>query len=269
LDAGRALLTGSLSLTHQAVWMEPSFPLDLKPKQVDLWCARLDVRSEVAAELYSALSPDEKARADRFHFAKDRSRFVVSHGALRELLGGYLRLTPASVGLAYDEKRKPCLQADPDLTAKVHFNASHSESLAVFAFSKDSELGIDIEYLARDVDYDAILERQFSEAEKAQLRALSTDARRLAFFRVWTRKEAYLKATGDGLRTALDSFTVPLDAHLGRPISLTMNRLSTETMYAFVPALDYEGALVVKGSGHDLRFFKWEPGCNRGSRQSG
>src|SRR5215510_15434116 len=148
--------------------MEPGLPLNLVRKQVDLWCARLDVGVEVVAKLYASLSPDEKARADRFHFARDRSRFVVSRGALRELLGGYLRITPAFVRLAYDEKRKPCLQTDPNLPSpmRVRFNASHSESLAVFAFSRELELGVDIEYVQRDMDYEAILEHQFTEAEK-------------------------------------------------------------------------------------------------------
>ena len=256
-------------MADHAIWMEPCFPLDLMPKQVDLWCARLDVGAEVAAKLYASLSPSEKARADRFHFDRDRSRFVVSHGALRELLGGYLRIPPASVRIGFDEKRKPCLETGADLASpvRVHFNASHSEALAVFAFSRELELGVDIEYV-RDMDYQAILERQFTESEKAHLRALSTDAGRLAFFRIWTRKEAYLKATGDGLRTALDSFTVPFEPDTGRCIPLIMNKLSEATMYPFVPAPDYEGALVVRGSGHGLRFFQWESGFNRSPRQT-
>lgn len=245
-------------MTEQTAWVEPSLLPDLMHKQVDLWCARLDVATEVVEELYSFLSPHEKVRADRFHFARDRSRFVVSRGALRELLGGYLKIAPASVELANDEKRKPFVQAGPHLSsqAPVRFNASHSESLAVFAFSRELELGVDIEYIHRDIDFAAISERHFAPEERVELNQLASDARREAFFRVWTRKEAYLKATGDGLRTSLGSFTVSLETSPG-PILLTINDLTVSTMYSFAPAADYAGAVVAEGTGHDLRFWKW------------
>jgi len=258
-------------VTAQTAWKEPPSSLELTPNQVDLWCAQVDAQPDVVAEFHSTLSVEEKSRANRFRFPRDRSRFVVSRGVLRVLLSSYLRSSPGAVRLATDEKGKPFVPVDqhPNLRAPIRFNTSHSESWAVFAFSKELELGIDVEYVQRDVDYEAILESQFSEAEKTQLRALSPDARRLAFFRLWTRKEAYLKATGDGLRTALDSFTVPLERDLGRPITLTMNELSISMLYSFIPAHDYEGALVVVGSGHDLRFWRWKPGFRRNSRQSG
>ena len=245
-------------MTEQTAWIEPSLPLDLMHKQVDLWCARLDVATEVVGELYSFLSHHEKVRADRFRFAKDRSRFVVSRGALRELLGGYLKVAPASVELANDEKRKPFVQA-PHLTsqARVRFNASHSESLAVFAFSKELELGVDIEHIHRDVDFEAISESRFARAERLQLNQLSPDARREAFFLGWTRKEACLKATGEGLRTALDSFAVSLQPSPG-PILLKMKAFPMSTMYSFIPAADYAGAVVAEGTGHDLRFWRWK-----------
>ena len=258
-------------MTAQTAWKEPPSSLELTPNQVDLWCAQVDAQPDVVAEFHSTLSVEEKSRANRFRFPRDRSRFVVSRGVLRVLLSSYLRSSPRAVRLATDEKGKPFVPVDqhPNLRAPIRFNTSHSESWSVFAFSKELELGIDVEYVQRDVDYEAILESQFSEAEKTQLRALSPDARRLAFFRLWTRKEAYLKATGDGLRTALDSFTVPLERDLGRPITLTMNELSISMLYSFIPAHDYEGALVVVGSGHDLRFWRWKPGFRRNSRQSG
>jgi 4'-phosphopantetheinyl transferase len=205
------------------------------------------------------LSLDEKVRADRFRFAKDRSRFVVSHGALRELLGGYLRIAPASVELANDDKRKPFVQVGPHLTsqARVRFNASHSESLAVFAFSRALELGVDVEYIHRDVDFEVIAQSHFARAERLLLNQLSPDARREAFFLGWTRKEAYLKATGDGLRTALDSFAVSLETSPG-PILLKTKDFPMSTMYSFIPAADYAGAVVAEGTGHDLRFWRWK-----------
>ena len=263
--------TGRLSVIDQTSWNEPPSSLDLMPNQVHLWCTPVEAEAELMAGFQSFLSPEEKTRANRFRFSRDRSRFVVSRGVLRVLLSGYLRTAPEAVRLVTDENRKPFVPSDqhPTARAPIRFNTSHSESWAVFAFSKELELGIDIECVKRDVDYEAILERQFTEVEKSELRALSPDARRLAFFRVWTRKEACLKATGDGLRRALDSFTVPIEQNPGQPISLTVNGLAKSTMYPFVPALDYEGALVVEGSGHDLQYWRWKPGFGRISPQTG
>ena len=255
-------------MTAQTSWKEPPFLLDLKPNQVDLWRAQLDAEPDVLAEFQSSLSAEEKSRANRFHFSRDRSRFVVSRGVLRVLLSIYLRTSPAAVKLATDDNGKPFVLAGQHSASRtpIRFNTSHSESWAVFAFSRELELGIDIEYFLRDVDYEAILERHFSDVERTQLRALPPDVRHQAFFRVWTRKEACLKATGEGLRTDLDSFSVPLELDARQRISLTINGLSTSTMYSFSPAFEFEGALVVEGSGHDLRFWTWEYDFGRDSR---
>lgn len=252
----------------QTSWKEPPPLLYLKPNQVDLWRAQVDAEQDVLAEFQSSLSAEEESRANRFHFSRDRSRFVVSRGVLRVLLSIYLRTSPAAVKLATDDNGKPFVLAGEHSTSRtpIRFNTSHSESWAVFAFSRELELGIDIEYFQREVDHEAILERHFSDVERTQLRALSPDARRQAFFRVWTRKEACLKATGDGLRTDLDSFSVPLERDIRQCISLNINDLSTSTMYSFSPALDYAGALVVEGSGHDLHFWTWKHDFGRNSR---
>jgi 4'-phosphopantetheinyl transferase len=245
-------------MTDQTSWQEPPSHLALGSGQVHLWCARLDVVPALEAHFYSCLSADERSRADRFHFATDRSRFVVSRGVLRELLGSYLRLAPASVVISKDERDKPFVPSnrEPNLRGRLRFNASHSESLAVFAFAEGFELGIDIEYIQRALDFEAVAESHFTESEKAQLGHLAPAARREAFFLGWTRKEAYLKATGEGLRVSLDSVEVPLKAEPG-PILLKNRVFPVCTVYPLIPSPDFVGAIAAEGTGHDLRCWKW------------
>ena len=246
-------------MTKQTRWPEPPSQLELGSGQVHLWCAQLDVEPGLAAQFYSCLSGDERSRADRFHFAKDQSRFVVSRGVLRELLGSYLRIAAAAVVISKDEKGKPFLPSnrEPNLRARLRFNASHSESLAVFAFSEGFELGIDVESIQRTLDFEAIAESHFTDTEKAQLSQLSPDAKREAFFHGWTRKEAYLKVTGDGLRVPLQNVEVPLQATNG-PILLKNRDFSICTVYSFLPAPGFAGAVAAEGTGHDLRYWGWK-----------
>lgn len=247
-------------MTDQTPWQEPPSHLALGSGQVHVWCAQLDVAPALEAHFCSCLSPDEKSRADRFHFAADRSRFVVSRGVLRELIGSYLRLAPASVVISKDQRDKPFVPSNYDSNSpgRLRFNASHSASLAVFAFADGLELGIDIEYIQRALDFEAIAESYFTESEKAQLGHLAPDAKREAFFLGWTRKEAYLKATGEGLRASLDRVEVSLQAEPG-PILLKNRSFPVCTVYPLILSPDFAGAIAAEGTGHDLRCWKWMP----------
>ena len=243
-------------MVDQTVWLKPPPILRLGPNCIDLWRAPLDVRPESIGQFYSVLSRDEQTRADRFHFEKDRARFIVSRGVLRQLLGTYLSLLPASVVIANDQKQKPFVPMECYSTpVKIRFNTSHSDALAVFAFSDGLELGVDIESIQREIDFEAIAESHFTNSEKGTLQNLSTTLRREAFFMAWTRKEAYLKCLGDGLSAPLSSFDVRLEL-AGDPISFKTNKLGELTMYSFHPAPGHAGALVAEGTAHILRFFR-------------
>jgi 4'-phosphopantetheinyl transferase len=148
-------------------------------------------------------------RAKRYIFEYDRKRFVVRRGILRALLGSYLGISPEQVRFTYGKNQKPELTGTSDAD-KIHFNISHSEGLAVFAFSNNSEIGVDIEYIRDVPEMDRIIDRLFSEREKSILDSLYGKEKNQAFFNCWTRKEAYIKALGEGLSYPLDSFDVSL-----------------------------------------------------------
>lgn len=157
------------------------------------------------------LSADERERADRFHFARDRERFVAARAALRDVLGGYLDLAPERLAFGATEHGKPFLVG---AGADLSFNLTHSHQLALIAVTRGADVGIDLEWHRPDVEVTSVARVSFSAAEQRALAALPTDEQPAAFFRCWTRKESYIKARGEGLSMPLDRFTVSLDAGL-------------------------------------------------------
>jgi 4'-phosphopantetheinyl transferase len=175
--------------------------LSLGGTEVHVWAA--DLEAGLEHEARALLSAEERARADRFHFAHDRRHFAVARARLRSLLGLYLGADPRALIFSYGANGKPSLSG-----SRLRFNASHSGGRALFAFTKDREVGIDIER-ERDLEDPLTLAgRFFAPAEAQVLRGLSRDEVVPAFFRCWTRKEAYIKATGRGLAEPLDGFEV-------------------------------------------------------------
>ncbi len=172
---------------------------------VDIYPVRLEADAARLDSLYEVLAPEERERATRFRFAEHRRQFIVCRGMLREILSGYLELHPARIAFVYNRHGKPSLR-DSD----VRFNVSHSGVWALQAVTRGSEVGIDIERIDPRFAHEQIPERFFSPREVAQLRALPADQQTAAFFRCWTRKEAYIKARGLGLALPLDSFDVSL-----------------------------------------------------------
>jgi len=172
-------------------------PRALRPRDVELWRVDLDAASpETVRQLRATLSSDEEARAQRFCFERDRWRFIVARGLLRQLLASYVDRSPVDLLFRYGENGKPELAFPPQ---SLHFNLSHSERMAVYAFSLEGPVGIDIERIREMPDWASIAATCFHPSEVAAMRDLAEPARRLAFFRAWTRQEALLKATGVGL----------------------------------------------------------------------
>jgi 4'-phosphopantetheinyl transferase len=151
----------------------------------------------------NVLSEDELERAHAFRFERDRRRFVAGRTVLRRLLSGYLRCAPEEVEFLYGPYGKPSVREQG-----LSFNVAHSCACALFAFAPGFDVGIDVELAASSTDHEQIAERFFSPCEVATLRALHNDARPLAFLRCWTRKEAYIKARGEGLQLPLHGFDV-------------------------------------------------------------
>lgn len=180
--------------------------LEFPGRIVHVWPVRTAASKDVISRLERVLAPDERDRAARFRLGHLRDSFVVARGALRIMLGRYLNTSAAGIQFHYGSKGKPALAA----SSPLHFNASHSGGLAVFAFTAGCEIGVDVEQIRPLPDMQNVAARFFCREEAAELMSLTAGQREHAFFLCWTRKEAYIKATGDGLSAPLDDFRVTL-----------------------------------------------------------
>jgi 4'-phosphopantetheinyl transferase len=241
-----------------AGWRVPSCRPPLEPQQVHVWRVPLDIPASVRTALHETLSPDERDRAGRYRFDRDRNRFTVGRGVLRLLLGSYLGIPPDRPRLCYGAQGKPAL-ANEGGEWDLQFNLSHSQGLALVAFSPGRALGVDLEQIRPDLAEDRIAESFFSRQEVATLRALPPEQQAEAFFACWTRKEAYIKALGGGLSISLDSFDVSLAP--GAPAALLRVRddpgeASRWSLRELDPGPGFAGALVVEGHGWQLE--RWQ-----------
>ena len=245
------------SLDHH--WRHPRRDLTLSSAEVHVWRACLDRDASCVAQLQPTLSADESQRAARFHFPRDRRRFTVARGVLRNILGRYLGIPPSELGFRYSAYGKPALAGGFD-AAGVRFNISHSHEMALFAVTCHREIGVDIEYLGREIRGEEIAEHFFSAHERARLGALPAAAKHEAFFNCWTRKEAYIKAHGEGLSLPLDQFDVSLAP--GEPVALLATRSDPRealrwSLRALTPGPGYVAALAVEGQEFQLSCWQW------------
>jgi 4'-phosphopantetheinyl transferase len=191
--------------------------LELGNDQIHIWYCALDREAFRSSELLQTLSSDERIRAARFHFDRDRENFIVCRGVLREILGHYLGVEPEQIQFCYGRYGKPSL-VDTCNNTGMRFNLSHSKNLAVYAFTRDREIGVDIEHIHHIPEMDQIAEQFFSVRENAVFRALPPHKKKEGFFNCWTRKEAFIKAIGGGLSVRLNKFDVSLAP--GKPARL-------------------------------------------------
>ena len=229
--------------------------------EVHIWRAPLDPAPARVAVLYRTLAADEQERAGRFCLEAPRRRFIVARGLLRALLSACLGLEPERVPIACTAHGKPVL-ASAAGGPPLHFNLAHAGELALVALSADREVGVDLEFVRPELAGEEIAERFFSPSEAAALRTLPPEARVRAFFSCWTRKEAYLKARGEGLSLPLDRFTVSLSP--GRPAALLDCRDDPEealrwTLVDLPPGPGYVGAAAARGAGWQPLCWQWMP----------
>lgn len=234
-------------------WAVPLHHPILGNDEVHIWHARLDLPEEHIQAFERTLADDERARAIRFHFAKDRRHFTAARGMLRMLLGRYLVREPALLQFRYNQHGKPFLQDNQDNDGEntLRFNVSHSHGLALFAFTRRRDVGVDVEYMQSDRAEMAIARRFFSPHEVEALCAVPAERQKEAFFSCWTRKEAYVKARGLGLSLNLNLFDVSLAP--GEPAALLNirepgQRLEDWSLHNLTPQDGYAAALAVKGA---------------------
>jgi 4'-phosphopantetheinyl transferase len=244
-------------------WRPPPETLVLGCDEVHVWRATLDQTPSQIQSFRKSLAADEQARAERFYFERDRRHFIVARGVLRAILGGYLKRAPEGLSFCYSSHGKPALAGESGGDA-IRFNVSHSHGIALYAVTRGREVGIDLERIRSNLEVEEIAGRFFSRREVAMLRALPTEEQREAFFRCWTRKEAYIKARGEGLSLPLDQIDVLLAP--GEPAAILGTRPDPSEAFRWslqelATAPGYVAALAVEGQGWRLACWQWpDPG---------
>jgi 4'-phosphopantetheinyl transferase len=196
-------------------WRRPPDAPPLSPETLHLWCAPLGVgTATLTAFRETLLSARECAQADRYVFAADRDQYVAAQGILRMVLASYLERPAGRIVFCRGEHGKPAL-AGEDGDGALHFNLSHSHNVALIAVGRGREVGVDVEAVRADRDHARLAKRYFAPSEIDALNALPPTGRAEAFFSAWTLKEAFMKATGDGLSFGLGNFEVALPGRGG------------------------------------------------------
>lgn len=226
----------------------PLLPLD----EIHVWRSHLVVDTPSQLLLHSYLSEEENKRAARFRFDRDRARFITAHGTLRALLAQYLSKQPGDLQLVLGREGKPAL-APESAGETLSFNLSHSQDMAIFAFGRNRNIGVDVERIRPDLDCENTAHHYFSAGEMRSLAGLPRQRRVEGFFLCWTRKEAYIKACGGGLQIPLDSFDVSLEP--GSPAHFLGGVNPSWRMSGFMADNDYPAAVVYDGPPGNLRFF--------------
>jgi len=219
------------------------------PVEIGLWVWSLDVDADRRGRLASLLSRDERTRAARLVFDRDRERFIVGRGRLREILSQHLGIDAATLQFSYSQYQKPFLEG-----SGLRFNVSHSEGVAALVVGREFDIGVDVEFV-RPLKED-VAGRYFSQAEVAALAELPTDDQLGGFYRCWTRKEAVIKAIGDGLSHPLNSFDVSVET-IDEPL---LERLDGDVdatrhwrLAHFEPIPGFIGAVACRTGGRSIR----------------
>ena len=256
-----------ITATFPSCWCSSPGPLTLPVNEVHVWRAALNLTAVDLNRLRDTLCPEERARAARFRFARDRDHFIAGRGVLRNILAGYLRREPARLHFSYGQFGKPALASNCGAD-DLRFNLSHSDGLGLFAFARLREVGVDVERVDPCIEVDQLVERFFSPHEIHNLHTLPRDAQLEAFFLCWTRTEAYLKACGEGL-VGSGSFNLLLAQ--GEAACAVRCRNSLWSLLPLRPAPSYVANVAAEGRDWNVRLWQWQvlPTINRVAPPSG
>lgn len=239
-------------------WQIPYRNLSLATDEVHIWRANLNRKNGALERFKGFLAENEIKRANRYYFDRDRKRFIVKQAVLRMILGlFYLDCGPHAISFGTNQYGKPYLKWE-FYKGSLFFNVSDSNQLALFAFARNSKIGIDVEFLRTLPDATEIAAQFFTKEENIALQALSQHRQKEAFFNCWTRKEAFIKATGKGLNYPLDQFAVSLTPNeTARLISIENDHLDVDdwSLVSMVPKDGYIGALAVKTKNPAVKFW--------------
>jgi 4'-phosphopantetheinyl transferase len=227
--------------------------------EAHVWTALLSETTPRLTVLAGLLSPEEKQRAARFLRPDDQARYIVTHGILRQLLSRYLSVAPAMLGFSMSAFGKPALTQRTG-ERPLSFNLAHSGDVILYVVASGRRVGVDVEAIRTDLDIMELAQRQFSLQETNALKVILPPERTEAFFRCWTRKEAYVKARGEGLSFPLDKFTVTMKRDEMPELRWVENDpsgLQPWSMFHLEPLSGYAGAVVVEGRNVNLLSYPW------------
>lgn len=248
------------TLTGALLWPVPRVRPTLKVDEVHVWAASLEQPAASERALESLLSRQELDRAARFHNEGDRRRYAVAHGILRCVLAGYRQSDPRALRFTIANNGKPALSDERGPTA-LRFNLSHTEDMALIAVTLGREIGVDVERVRPISELDSIVESYFTSRERATLRTMENTARRDAFYRCWTRKESYAKASGAELPVAMRGFdTMVSSGPADLPALGAPHDVSGWNLCELRPADGYIGAVAIDGPVGRLLSWRWTAG---------
>lgn len=226
-------------------------------EDIHIWNIKVSFDHNIIFRFESILSADEKKKANRFKFEKDKLIYITARGILRLLSGKYLKISPKEIKFDYSEYGKPFFKTDTSLK----FNVSHSGERIAIAFSQGQEIGIDIEKIKDDFNVIELARNFFSKNEIKALEQVSKSEVNRAFYRCWTRKESFIKAEGSGLSFPLDKFAVSLDKDEQAELLKTDWEATEKDMwslYSFVPCEEYIGAIAYRSKVVSLKYYEWD-----------
>lgn len=241
------------------IWQMPPRELRLGQGEIHIWRASLTIPNTEVRELFATLQMEEQRRAQQFAFEHLRRRFVIAHGLLRDILVRYLPAKAEEIRFSYSEFGKPSV-VKPQEGRTLNFNMSHSHKWVLIAIAQTRRIGVDVEKIRAELPLTEISQRIFAPEESAALRRLPEGLRPIAFFKCWTAREAYVKATGDGLARSPDTFSVSItpggdvqrvkdDDAAGQGSVWTLHGLCVDPGYA--------ATLVAEGRDFELHCWQW------------
>ena len=239
------------------MWSSPLSSLQLTSNHVHVWMVDVPSNKVNEAAFFSLLSEDEKERANKFRFEKDRLTYITAKATLRKLIAQYLNGKPNEITFQYNKQGKPSIVSEIGLK----FNVSHSGEKVLIGFALNHEIGVDIEYNKRKVKLEEVAKRFFSQTEYEKMIQIPESLWRNAFFNCWTRKEAFIKAKGGGLSIPLSQFEVTLQPNEKPELQIirwNQEDVPNWDLQAFNCTEDYTGAVIVHHTALNYKYFEWE-----------
>jgi 4'-phosphopantetheinyl transferase len=231
----------------------------ISSNEVHVWRAFIHKTNIQSETLLETLSSDELSRAKQYHFEKDQRRFIITRVLLRNILGHYLRAKPSELRFQYTSHGKPALTTD-NVRDSLRFNLSHSGEIALYAITRNRKIGIDVEHIRDNFDVRQIAQRFFSPEEIKSLDNIQEQKKPEVFFQYWTRKEAFIKATGKGVSFPMEQCDITsINGNVLSPVTLVGNNSEVPCWFAqdIFPGQGYVAAIAVEGDDCDLSCWEY------------